>query len=51
MGLLIRNIAHSLTDQRRGPLEVSEDEKDIRIRILAEDHFRRGPDSLSVRHR
>lgn len=38
--LLIRNISHSLTDQRRGPLEVTEDDGHIEIRVLALNHFR-----------
>ena len=42
LGLLIRNISHSLTDQRRGPVEMAEDDGQIRIRVLAEDHFRKG---------
>ncbi len=42
LGLLIRNIARSLTDHRRGPVEVTEDERDTRIRVLADDHFREG---------
>jgi outer membrane lipoprotein-sorting protein len=41
LGLLIGNISHSLTDQRRGPVEVTEDDPDIRIRVLADNHFRR----------
>jgi outer membrane lipoprotein-sorting protein len=42
LGLLVRNISHSLTDHRRGPVEVTEDDRDIRIRVLADDHFREG---------
>ncbi len=42
IGLLIRNISHSLTDQRRGPVEVSEDDGRIELRALADDHFRKG---------
>jgi outer membrane lipoprotein-sorting protein len=42
LGLLIRNISHSLTDQRRGPVEVSEDDGRIELRVLADDHFRKG---------
>ena len=41
LGLLIGNISHSLTDQRRGPVEITEDDRDIRVRVLAENHFRR----------
>ncbi len=40
LGLLIENISHSLTDQRRGPVEIEEDEY-IRIRVLAVNHFRK----------
>ncbi len=42
LGLLIKNIAHSLTDQRRGPVEVFEKDGEIGIQVLADDHFRRG---------
>jgi outer membrane lipoprotein-sorting protein len=40
MGLLIENIRHSLTDQRRGPISMSEKDGVIIIRVLATDHFR-----------
>jgi hypothetical protein len=39
-GLLIRNIGHSLTDQRRGPAEITDENGYVRIRVLAADHFR-----------
>jgi outer membrane lipoprotein-sorting protein len=42
LGLLIRNISHSLTDQRRGPVEASKDNGHIELRVLADDHFRKG---------
>jgi outer membrane lipoprotein-sorting protein len=42
LGLLIRNISHSLTDHRRGQVEATEDDGDLRIRVLADDHFREG---------
>ena len=42
LGLLITNIRHSLTDHRQGPLIVTEDDKNIRIRVMADDHFREG---------
>ncbi len=42
MGLLIEKIAQSLTDHRRGPLETTENEKEIRIEVVADDHFRKG---------
>jgi len=42
LGLLIKNIVHSLTDRRRGELKVSgEDDREI-VEVLAEDHFRAG---------
>jgi len=41
VGLLIKNISHSLTDQRRGPMEIEQDGY-IRIRVLADNHFREG---------
>ncbi len=42
MGLLIEKIAQSLTDHRRGALEMTEEEQEIRIRVVADDHFRKG---------
>jgi len=42
LGTLITNIGHSVTDQRRGPVSLSEDEHSIRIQVLADDHFREG---------
>ena len=42
LGLLIKNIRHSVTDQRRGPVSLSEDKDTIRIQVLADDHFREG---------
>ena len=42
MGLLITNMGRSLTNHRRGALEMAEDEKEIRIRVAADDHFRKG---------
>jgi outer membrane lipoprotein-sorting protein len=42
LGLLIKNIRHSLTDQRRGPVSISEDKDTIQIQALANDHFREG---------
>jgi outer membrane lipoprotein-sorting protein len=42
LGLLIKNIRHSLTDQRRGPISISEDKDTIQIQVLANDHFREG---------
>jgi outer membrane lipoprotein-sorting protein len=42
LGLLIKNIAHSLTDQRRGPARITEENRTIRIQVVANDHFRKG---------
>lgn len=42
LGVLIKNIRHSVTDQRRGPVSLSEDQEAIRIQVLADDHFREG---------
>lgn len=42
LGLLIRNIGHSLTDQSRGPPEVTEKDGTVEIQVLAENHFRKG---------
>ena len=39
IGLLIKNIARSLTDQRRGPAEIKEENGHARIRVLAVNHF------------
>jgi outer membrane lipoprotein-sorting protein len=41
-GLLIKNIGRSMDGGRRGPLEILDEARDIRIRVLAEDHFRAG---------
>ena len=46
MGLLIKHIGHSLTDQRRGPSEISEKNDAIRIRVLADNPFRKGAITL-----
>jgi len=42
LGLLIQNIAHSLTDQRRGEIKLSRGDGLILIEVLAEDHFLKG---------
>ena len=39
LGLLVRNIAHSLTDQRRGTIKISEQDCCLLVEVLAEDHF------------
>jgi outer membrane lipoprotein-sorting protein len=46
LGLLIKNIGHSLTDQRRGPAEFAEDDGHTRVRVLADDHFQKGIETL-----
>lgn len=45
-GLLLRNIRHSLTDQRRGEISLSEAEGRISIEVLAKDHFLPGVQTL-----
>ena len=40
--LLINNIRHSLTDQRRGPVSISEDKDTIQIRVWRMTIFGRG---------
>jgi outer membrane lipoprotein-sorting protein len=42
MGFLIKNISQSTTDQRRGPLEITEEHGLIKIRVQALNHFRKG---------
>jgi outer membrane lipoprotein-sorting protein len=42
LGMLIRNITHSLTDCYLGELQVAEDREQIIIRVLADNPFRRG---------
>jgi outer membrane lipoprotein-sorting protein len=42
MGLLIRNIASSLTMGRRGPVEFSEKDSTLEVQVLADDHFKKG---------
>jgi hypothetical protein len=46
MGLLIDNISHSVTDERRGPVSVTEDGDLIRIEVLALDHFVKRAETL-----
>ncbi len=41
LGLLIKNISRSLTDQRQGSAEIEEDGY-VRIRVLAANHFHEG---------
>jgi hypothetical protein len=42
LGMLIRNIAHSVTDCYLGDLQVAADREQIIIRVLADNPFRRG---------
>jgi outer membrane lipoprotein-sorting protein len=42
LGFLIKTIRHSLIDQRRGPVSISEDKNTLQIRVLANDYFRKG---------
>ena len=46
LGLLIKNIGHSLTDQRRGPAEIVEEDEHIRVQVLADNHFQKGVETL-----
>jgi outer membrane lipoprotein-sorting protein len=46
LGLLIKNIGHSLTDQRRGPVSTQEEGDLIQVSVLAEDHFKKGVQTL-----
>ena len=41
-GHLIRNIGRSMDGGRRGPLEILDDDHVVKIRVMAEDHFREG---------
>ncbi|MDD3619054.1 MAG: hypothetical protein PHX57_06645 [Desulfobulbaceae bacterium] len=41
LGLLIRNIGHSVKEGRKGPVSVSLQENQVIITVLAENHFRR----------
>ena len=41
-GLLIRNIGRSMDGGRRGPLQILDEDQYVRIRVLAENHFREG---------
>lgn len=46
IGLLIRNIAHSLTDQRKGAARASCRKDRLYIQVLAQDHFQKGATTL-----
>jgi outer membrane lipoprotein-sorting protein len=39
MGLLIEKISHSLTDERRGSISLTEDAEAVQLQVLALDHF------------
>ena len=41
MGLLIENIAKSLTNERHGQLQIEEEGERLRIGVLADNHFRK----------
>ncbi len=45
LGLLIQNISHSLTDQRRGTVHIDENAH-VRIRVLAANHFHKSTVTL-----
>jgi len=42
LGMLIKNITHSVTDMYMGDLQVTADEKHVVIRVLSDNPFRRG---------
>ncbi len=46
LGLLIQNIAHSLTDRRRGGLAITERDGQAVVEVLADDHFLPGAQTL-----
>jgi len=46
MGLLIENIAHSLTDRRRGEISITTRDGQVQIEVLADDHFLPGIQTL-----
>ena len=48
MGLLINHIEHSVTDQRRGPVDITEKDGIMKIRVMANDPFRR--DKVTLYH-
>ena len=39
LGLLVQNMAHSLTDQRHGEIMLSEEDSRLCLEVLAENHF------------
>jgi hypothetical protein len=46
MGLLIQNIAHSLTDRRHGDVTITHNDDAVVVEVLADDHFL--PDALTL---
>jgi len=46
LGSLIKHIEHSLTDQRRGPVGITNGNGFVRIRVLADNPFRAGSVTL-----
>jgi outer membrane lipoprotein-sorting protein len=42
LGMLIKNITHSVTDMYMGDLQVTADDKHVVIRVLSDNPFRRG---------
>jgi outer membrane lipoprotein-sorting protein len=42
MGLLLKNISKSLTDERHSRPELEEEGEFIRVQVLAENHFQKG---------
>jgi outer membrane lipoprotein-sorting protein len=46
LGLLIQNIARSLTDGRRGEIKITERDDQAVIEVLADDHFLTGAQTL-----
>ena len=46
LGLLIRSMAHSLTDRRRGEIWAGEEEGQMVIQVLSDDHFLAGAATL-----
>jgi outer membrane lipoprotein-sorting protein len=46
LGLLIQNIAHSVTDRRRGEIKLTERDGQATIEVLADDHFLSGVQTL-----
>lgn len=45
-GLLIKNIAHSVSDKSKGPVSISRSGGIIEIGVLSDDHFREGVETM-----